>query len=166
MEEKFVKILIVSFSDIPADEIKQAIRIAEFQDKTQPKLVFTRVRNACLDKLRKLTRERRLFLPLHDLTVDKEPATIDKERDRRERWMEILSTMPRNARKLAEIAEDVATNFVPYNNESVWSTVNRSKMIAIIRKRFISWEKSHTHEQYLKARRQLLRALNRAERRG
>ena len=163
MDDKFVNILIAKFfGEISSDEIVQAIRIAEMQSGgDQPSLVFVRVKNACIDKVRRSAFERKLFTPIDDIAPGSEPFTENDFRESERQWAETLATMPRDARRLAEIAEDVAQTFVPHDGESIWTRKNKSRMLEIIKRRFIETDWNHSRRAYHRARKRLLQHLNR-----
>lgn len=157
MDKGYERELVYRFRDIPKDEVRQEIRIAEFlaADRGKRLAFVIALRNLQdLDRKRR-SYERRFCGLFMDGQYDDELAFLggslaDRFFDELE-WRDIIARLPLPARRLAEFARAEAERFedVPHG---VWQLQNLMELRRRIKRRYIEWDREHSEKSYLRAR--------------
>lgn len=170
MDKNYVDGLCNKFPSLSRNEIEQACLLAELRVGEQnTRLAWRMVQCACLNRLR---REAMLQAKFPSYDVDDFPEALLKERVsemelllRDQEWDDVVSKLPRRAKKLAQIAQDETAHLVRLNpHVDVWTRQTLSILREKIKARFVEWEWNHSTAGYFKARRQLVEAFNRNRR--
>lgn len=167
MDKKFIDILTRRFPSLTRSEIEQACLMAELQTGGgNNKLAFNMVRFSCLKRLRKEAQLAALFQSYDTPEFPEELMGVSesfvKHMEQQEEWETTLKGLPKPARMLARIATEESERFAnEHTLLSVWSRRGLSEMRQRIKQRFISWHWWHSENAYYRARRSLVKVLNR-----
>lgn len=170
MDKKFIDILSAKYPSLTRAEIEQACLLAELRTgEEHARLAFKMVNYACLMRLRKDRAFNQRLVSYDQFENPEEYGGIEEtfiaEIEREEEWEEVLRNLPLPCRMLAEIAKDEARMFASRcSTDAIWTRKTLETIRERIKHRFIEWEWNHSRWAYYKARKRLLNAMHRHER--